>query len=195
MRLSMRVWDLPIRLFHAAVTLLLIAAVVTARTHHLRWHIRIGETLLVLLVWRIVWGFVGSDTARFRAFLGPPLARLSRNQPDDGFGHAQAGGWWVLVMLALIATQLLSGLLLRRLGPRPHAIAAWLLLAAIVLHLLMLVIAAIRTGENPLRLMLSGKKRLPAALRSPRMAGNSLAALVLLCAAGGVILVLNELSR
>jgi cytochrome b len=180
MRLSMRVWDLPIRLFHAAVTLLLIAAVVTARTHHLRWHIRIGETLLVLLVWRIVWGFVGSDTARFRAFLGPPLARLSRNQPDDGFG---------------LATQLLSGLLLRRLGPRPHAIAAWLLLAAIVLHLLMLVIAAIRTGENPLRLMLSGKKRLPAALRSPRMAGNSLAALVLLCAAGGVILVLNELSR
>ena len=195
MRLSMRVWDLPVRLFHAAVTLLLIAGVATWRTHHMRWHVRIGEVLLILVVWRIIWGFVGSDTARFRGFLMAPLARLGRRQPDDGFGHAQAGGWLVLVMLALIAAQVLTGLLAGRLGPRPHLVIAWLVLAGVVLHLVILGIGAARAGENPGRLMISGKKRMPAAMRAPRMAGDGLAALVLLCAAGGVILVLNGLGR
>ncbi len=190
MRLSMRVWDLPVRLFHAAVTLLLIAELLTWRTHHMRWHILLGDALLVLLLWRLVWFFVGSETARWPAFLIAPLAGLTPRKPDDSFGHAAAGGGSILVMLALLAVQIGSGL-----GhtARLHAITAWLLLAAIALHLLCVAIASTRGAESPLRLMLSGKKRMPAAQRAPRMAGSGLAALVLLCAAGAVLLVLRGL--
>jgi cytochrome b len=190
MRLSMRVWDLPVRLFHAAVTLLLIVAVLTWRTHHMRWHILTGDALLVLLLWRIVWFVVGSETARWPAFLVAPLAGLGPRKPDDSFGHGAAGGWWILVMLALLALQIGSGLIH---ATRLHAIAAWLLLAAIALHLLFVAIAATRGAASPLRLMLTGKKRMPAARRAPRMAGPGLAALVLLCAAGAVLLVLRGL--
>jgi cytochrome b len=57
---------------------------------------------------RIVWGFVGSDTARFARFLASPhaatrhLARLFRREPDVQVGHNPAGGWMVLLLLALL---------------------------------------------------------------------------------------------
>jgi cytochrome b len=190
MRLSMRVWDLPVRLFHAAVTLLLIVAVATWRTHHMRWHMLTGDALLVLLLWRVVWGFVGSDTARWPALMVAPLAGLGRRGADDSFGHGTAGGWWVLVMLALLALQIGTGLAH---AARLHAVAAWLLLGAIVVHLALVAVAARRGAESPLRLMISGKKRMPAAQLAPKLAGSGFAALVLLCAAGAVVLVLRGL--
>jgi cytochrome b len=190
MRLSMRVWDLPIRVFHGAVTLLLIVAVATWRSHHMRWHILTGDALLVLLLWRLAWGFVGSDTARWPAFLVAPLAGLGKRGADDSYGHGTAGGWWVLVMLVLLAVQIGTGLAR---AARLHAAAGWLLLAAILVHLVVVALAVQRGAESPLRLMLSGKKRMPAAQRAPKMAGDGFAALVLLCAAGAVVLVLRGL--
>ncbi len=81
------------------------------------WHVWIGYTILTLLLFRIVWGLIGSDTARFVRFLRSPLAALApsgatsrRREPDREIGHNAAGGWMVLVMLALIGVQAGTGL-------------------------------------------------------------------------------------
>ena len=218
MRLSMRVWDLPVRLFHWIVTLLLIGSFLTMYTRHFGWHILIGETLLSLVLWRVVWGFVGSDTARFARFLRSPAAAfahlrgIGRREVDNGIGHTAAGGWWVLVMLTLLFTQTLTGLFGsedgKHGGPLFHLLPAkvaavlghlhganfLLLMFAIGIHLLAVGAYAGLKGQNLLRPMISGKKRLPANMRAPRMATTGLAGLVLLCAAAVVALVINGLT-
>ena len=72
--------------------------------------------MLTLVLFRIGWGFVGSDTARFGRFLRSPVAALRhlrhfrRPAPDREIGHNAAGGWMVLVLLALLLAQPLTGL-------------------------------------------------------------------------------------
>jgi cytochrome b len=219
MRLSMRVWDLPVRSFHWIMTVLLVVSYVTQLTHHYTYHILSGETLLALLVWRIVWGFVGSDTARFAMFLRSPaeavrhLAGMRRREPDDQIGHNAAGGWWVVLMLALVGVQIVSGLLGSDDGEHGgplfhllskawagrmaavHAVNFYLLLGAVVVHVLVIGAYALFKGQNLLRPMWTGKKRLDAAVRAPRMASAELAALVLACSAGLVVLVLRALDH
>ena len=62
-----------------------------------------------MLLFRLIWGFIGSDTARFSHFLKSPLAalrhllHLARREPDTEAGHNAAGGWMVIVLLALLA--------------------------------------------------------------------------------------------
>lgn len=71
------VWDLPVRLFHWSVVVLVVAAYVTIRLNWMDWHVRIGETLLALVLFRLLWGCFGSETARFRSFWRRPLPRCS----------------------------------------------------------------------------------------------------------------------
>src|SRR5207253_5105267 len=59
------VWDIPIRLFHWLVAVLVAAAYATWRFNWMEWHSRVGSLLLALLIFRLVWGVFGSDTARF----------------------------------------------------------------------------------------------------------------------------------
>ena len=74
-------------------------------------HFLSGYSIIALLLFRVAWGFVGSETARFSHFLKSPLAalrhlaRLHRREPDTEIGHNAAGGWMVLVMLVLLAVQ------------------------------------------------------------------------------------------
>src|ERR1700741_2387956 len=67
-----RVWDLPIRLFHWSIVLLMGISWFSADQGYMRLHLASGLTLLALLLFRIGWGLVGSPTARFRDFLHPP---------------------------------------------------------------------------------------------------------------------------
>ena len=209
-RLSIRVWDLPIRLFHWAVVVLLIVCWISEREFWMRIHFLAGYALLCLLLFRLAWGFVGSDTARFGRFLTGPdrvlahLARLRRREADTELGHNAAGGWMVLVLLVLLAVETLSGLFARdddiSEGPLAHLLpgrgtdaslsthaACWdLILAAVALHLLAILGYRVLKGQNLLRPMITGKKRLPAATRQPRMADPLLALVIL---AGAVALV------
>ena len=79
-------------------------------------HFLSGYSIIALLLFRLAWGFVGSETARFSHFLKSPLAalrhlaHLHRREPDTAIGHNAAGGWMVLVMLALLAVQVATGL-------------------------------------------------------------------------------------
>jgi cytochrome b len=109
------VWDVPTRLFHWSVVLLIAAAYATARLNAMLWHSRIGYALLALLVFRLLWGMFGGETARFSNFLSWPTSALRhlrhalKRGADAWVGHNPAGGWMVLLLLMLMLGQTLSG--------------------------------------------------------------------------------------
>jgi cytochrome b len=103
-----RIWDAPIRLFHWALVILVGCAWLTQEFGRMELHFLCGYSILTLLLFRLAWGFAGSDTARFSRFLKSPfaalrhLANLHRREPDTEIGHNAAGGWMVLLMLGLL---------------------------------------------------------------------------------------------
>jgi cytochrome b len=216
LRLSMRVWDAPTRLFHWAIVLLVAVSYFSikyasgANIERLtNLHKLSGYAMLSLLLFRVAWGFVGSETARFGQFLRSPLAGLrhlrhfARREPDDQVGHNAAGGWMVLALLAALAVQAVTGLFTfddvpeGPLGGRvSEATAYWLtgihranfnvILALIGLHVLVVAGYAVVKRHNLVWPMITGRKRLPGATRQPRMASPVLA-LLLVVLAGCVV--------
>ena len=69
---SYRIWDIPTRLFHWALVTLCLSMIVTGELDWLRVHMLIGPSILALILFRIVWGFVGSTTSRFSFFVKGP---------------------------------------------------------------------------------------------------------------------------
>ncbi len=114
-----RVWDLPTRLFHWVLALTLVGSVVTAKIggNAMAWHLRLGLLVLALLLFRIVWGFVGGRWSRFSTFVYPPrhLAAYLRGKhaPDAHFdvGHSPLGALSVFALLALLIVQVSTGLI------------------------------------------------------------------------------------
>jgi cytochrome b len=211
------VWDLPTRAFHWLTVALVAGAYVTWRFNWMDWHAWCGDALLALLLFRLVWGFVGSDTARFARFLASPraathhIARLFTREPDTQVGHNPAGGWMVLLLLALLFGQTLTGIVdnndVADAGPltdiMPPAVAntidalhTWLweaLLAAVALHLVAIATYAAAKRHNLLRPMLTGRKRLPARATPPRRASLALAFSILCGSAAVAALLANFL--
>jgi cytochrome b len=203
-----KVWDLPVRLFHWLLVVLIAAAWVTQEYSLMDWHMRVGWAILTLLLFRVVWGFVGSDTARFTRFLRSPaaalrhLAHLRRREPDREIGHNAAGGWMVLVMLTLIGVQGGTGLFANNdgdaEGPLMHLVdkdrSDWLshihslnfklIEGVIVLHILAIVAYAVLKRQNLVRPMVTGTKTLPADAAAPRLVSPVWALVVLVAAAG-----------
>ena len=214
-----KVWDLPVRLFHWVLVALILGAWVTQYLSRMNLHVWIGEWILTLLLFRIVWGFVGSDTARFSRFLRSPLAalrhlaHLGRREPDREIGHNAAGGWMVLVMLALIGIQVATGLCANDLddggdteGPLMHLVGKdrsdWLthihnlnftaIEAVIVLHVLAIVVYAVVKRHNLVRPMVTGTKVMPADTVAPRLVNPVWALVVLAMAFGAVVWVVKR---
>ena len=212
--LSMRVWDGATRLFHWLAVLLFVLSYVSITLavgkdalFWMRIHITSGETMLALLVFRLIWGVVGSDTSRFARFVVSPLRALThlrhiaRREPDTQIGHNAAGGWMVVFLLALLAAQVVTGLcanddgstegpLAKYIGKaasdavaNAHGIIFNALAAAIVLHIVAIITYWLLKRHNLVRPMITGRKRLPAATRVPRMASPLLAAVTLLVSA------------
>lgn len=217
LKLPMRVWDAPIRLFHWAVVVLVVVSFITAQLGWMRVHLVSGYVMLTALLFRLVWGFAGSETARFRAFLVSPvegvrhLSTIGRREPDTEIGHNAAGGWMVLLMLLLLYLQVATGLganddhgtegpLAKYLGKQlsnrvseVHSFNFWLIVTAIAVHLLAIAAYAWFKGQNLLRPMITGKKRLPGAMRAPRMAPPLRALTVFLGAAAITALIATRL--
>ena len=204
---SIAVWDLPIRLFHWLTVALVAAAYVTWRLNWMVWHARAGYALLTLLLFRLAWGFFGAETARFRGFLASPakaarhLKEVLRNAPEPAVGHNPAGGWMVLLMLALLLGQTLTGLYvdndIANEGPWTELVPAFIanaieslhddvlwdaLVAAIALHGFAIVVYASK-GQNLTSPMITGRMIAPHRTRPPRMASLPRAALLLACSA------------
>jgi cytochrome b len=205
-----KVWDLPVRLFHWALVVLILAAWCTQEFNYMDWHVWTGYTILTLLLFRIAWGVFGSDTARFSRFLRSPAAAiqhlrgLRRREPDREIGHNAAGGWMVLLMLALIGVQAGTGLFANDDGDTEgplmhfvskdesnflshiHSLNFNLIEAAIVLHILAIILYAVLKRQDLVRPMLTGTKPMPADATAPRLVNPVWAALTLAVAAGVV---------
>jgi cytochrome b len=115
---AIKVWDWPVRLFHWAIVLLLVVQLVTGKIggNLMPWHVYSGYAVLVLVIFRILWGFVGSTHARFASFLAGPAAtlrfarRLFSRQAVPQVGHNPLGGWMVVVLVLSLAVQTITGL-------------------------------------------------------------------------------------
>ncbi len=108
------IWDLPTRLFHWSLVLLVLVQFGSAKWgwFDMQWHFYGGYATLTLLLFRLAWGWVGSESARFAYFLRGPSAVLSefRGTRQLGRTHGAVGGWSVVLMLLLLSLVALSGL-------------------------------------------------------------------------------------
>lgn len=112
------VWDLPTRLFHWLIVASLLAQYATVEwlDNKVQWHFYIGYFTLFLVAFRVLWGFVGTQHARFSNFVTGPkkvfsyMKTLFNRQSEPAIGHNPLGGWFVIVMLVLLAIQAISGL-------------------------------------------------------------------------------------
>ena len=106
------IWDLPTRLFHWMLAGLVGFSWWTAETHRDDLHIWSGMAILTLLIFRILWGFVGSSTARFANFVRGPRAVFGYLRGDwKGVGHNPLGAISVVALLGLLMVQVGLGLI------------------------------------------------------------------------------------
>jgi cytochrome b len=113
------VWDLPVRMTHWLLVIAVLGCYVTSQlaTKSYNWHKYCGYTILVLVSFRIVWGFVGTRYARFAQFMRSPrrafqyLGSLGSDAGCNSYvGHNPMGGWSIIAMLALLMAQAATGL-------------------------------------------------------------------------------------
>jgi cytochrome b len=197
------VWDFPTRLFHWLTAALIAVAYITYLLGWMNWHAVAGDAALTLIAFRLLWGFFGSQTARFARFVAAPRAALAhlrqifRREPDRQVGHNAAGGWMVLLLLALVLGEALSGIYVQNdvanQGPlseitparianaitASHRIFWDALLGAILLHILAIIVYAAAKGQDLVRPMVTGRKILPPGVAQPPVAGTSRAAFLL----------------
>jgi cytochrome b len=204
------IWDLPIRLFHWAIVAAIAASWWTSEQEDSETHALIGYTVIALLLFRFAWGFVGSETARFGSFVRPPSEALEHirhllrpGKLDRHVGHNALGGYSVLLLLASLSVQVVTGLFLYDDEYFWAPLNAWvsedmadlledvheanfnLLLVLIGLHVAAILFYGFVKGLDLVRPMLSGRAELPAG-SAPQLAPLWLAAVL---AAGAGLLV------
>lgn len=112
-RLTLRIWDLPTRLFHWALVICIVGAFVSVKLGglYMDWHTRFGCTALGLILFRILWGFIGPRYARFAQFVRGPRAIVNYLKGAAApAGHNPLGALSVLALLLVIGFQAVSGL-------------------------------------------------------------------------------------
>lgn len=165
-----RVWDFPVRIFHWALAASFAGAYLLAESE--RWravHVTLGYTVLGLLAFRLVWGFVGTHHARFKSFAYSPLAALRylrdelAGRGQRHLGHNPAGSWAVYGLLLLgIATGVTGFLTFNEIGgdrfEEAHEVFANAWLALVALHVLGVIFSSVVQRENLVRAMFTGYK-------------------------------------
>lgn len=182
------IWDLAVRICHWSFVLLIPAMWWTAENHEMGWHMRLGIVLLALLVFRVLWGFFGSSTARFSRFVRGPGAVIAyfRNlsQPHEPvIGHNPAGGWSVMALLGAMILQVVLGLFSGdpfdgATGPLNELVGVTaadtmtelhetffnVLIALVALHVAAIAFYLVVKRDNLVRPMVTGKRSVPAGL-------------------------------
>jgi cytochrome b len=200
-----KVWDASTRLFHWSLVVLIAGAWWTAENDMLEWHLQIGLAVLALLVFRLVWGLIGSSTARFTDFVRGPRAigDYLRGRSPYRIGHNPIGALSVIALLLLVAAVTATGLISEdedgiAPGPLAHAVSPVVSDAAYELHelgfdallvLVVLHVAAIAfywlvKRDNLLAPMLSGSREAPEGIEPMRPAPAWRAGLAIVLAAG-----------
>lgn len=115
-RVRAKLWDGPTRIVHWALVILMGFAWWCVKANQTEWHLWAGYGILGLIVFRLIWGFAGSASARFVTFVKGPAATLayaktlSKRSAVDAAGHNPLGGWSVVAILAAILGQVVTGL-------------------------------------------------------------------------------------
>jgi cytochrome b len=174
-----RVWDLPTRVFHWSLAASIVGLIATGYVGGaaMYWHARLGYMVLTLLLFRIVWGFVGGRWSRFGSFLYSPrrVIRYLRGEEKGGLGHNPIGALSVFAMLAGLIAQVGTGLVsddqisftgpLNRFVTEAQGLAAtwyhkqigqWMLVALIVLHIAAIAFYLVRKHQNLIQPMIDG---------------------------------------
>ncbi|RMF17565.1 MAG: cytochrome B [Gammaproteobacteria bacterium] len=185
-KMQVKVWDVPTRLYHWAFAGVVIAQFVTAQLggDAMFWHVRLGYAALALVLFRIYWGLVGSESARFSHFLAGPSATLAymrdlaRRHPPAVASHNPMGGWAVIALLLAVGTQAtlglfsnddifiegpLYGLISKDLSDSLtgwHGVGAKVIVALVGLHLLAIAVHQTVFREQLVPAMLHGNKPL-----------------------------------
>jgi len=199
-----KVWDIGTRLFHWILMVLVSLSAYSAFQDkfgiYADMHLWAGLGILTLVGWRIVWGFVGSETSRFSHFVRNPVATCVyakgafKKAPYRWIGHNPLGGWSVVLMLFLLVVQASLGLFATDgmifSGPfsdtikgslagditELHEITGFTLFGVIGLHVLVIFLVKIRRGTNLVLPMITGYRKNAASeavqpvLRSPLLA-------------------------
>jgi cytochrome b len=164
------VWDLPLRIFHWLLAITFTGAFLTAESE--RWrdiHVMLGYTMLALIAFRVVWGFIGPRHARFASFLYGParvsayLRSLASGRPTHYTGHNPAGSWAIYALLASGAAAGVTGLALyNEIGGRWvehwHEFIANSMLAIVAVHIVGVAAGSLLHRENLVRAMFTGYK-------------------------------------
>lgn len=179
-----RVWDLPTRLFHWLLLLCVVISFVTGNIggNAMRYHMLSGYCILALLIFRLIWGFAGSRTSRFAAFVKGPasvlayMAAVFKENAPRSLGHNPLGGWSVVAMLADLLVQVGTGLFasddILTEGPLYgwvsrdtanfltgiHLANRFVLIALIAVHIFAVMFYLFVKRENLIRPMITGVK-------------------------------------
>lgn len=159
---EIRVWDLPLRLFHWSLVLAISVALLSAEEDSIlnRWHVMAGWIAAILVAFRVAWGFIGGEQSRFAHFVRPAavtrhVRNLVRGRAEPTVGHNALGALSVLALLSLIAITVWTGATLRG---ELHEVLGWTLSALVAVHVLAVVAMSRMTRENLVRAMITGKK-------------------------------------
>lgn len=183
---EIKVWDLPVRLFHWTLVLGFATAFISGEVDASDIHVLVGYALCVLLAGRVYWGFKGNEYARFRSFIFPVSETLDyvrsmrTGHPKHYFGHNPAGALMVFALLGLVTLIIATGLVTLSVidfeGPllflansvsdeisytfrHCHQLLPVAGLALVSLHILGVIAGSIQHKENLVRAMLTGKKK------------------------------------
>jgi hypothetical protein len=182
MKKIIRVWDLPIRLFHWLLVICIVGSFISVNLggNAIEWHAYFGYSVLTLLIFRIIWGFIGSTHARFSSFLpskASVLNYLSGNYPRV-LGHNPLGALSVFALLFVLCVQVFTGLFvddeIAFQGPLAKYVPGWvvsflseihegnqvLIYTFISIHIAAIFYYRKFKGEDLIRPMLSGDKEI-----------------------------------
>ena len=188
---TVRIWDLPTRLFHWLLAACVIGLVITGNVGGtaMVWHFRLGYAVLTLLLFRLLWGFVGGHWSRWRQLMLSPAQLMAhlRGRLSPSIGHNPLGSWSVVWMLLWLLVQASTGLLsddeIANAGPLTplvsaatvSAATAWhkglgkgVLILLVSVHVLAIVWYQLRKGQALVPAMLHGDKSLPQAAAASR---------------------------
>jgi cytochrome b len=168
---TIRVWDLPLRLLHWTLAVAVLIAYFSANVFDTVHEIA-GYAALALVVMRVAWGFAGTRHSQFRNSVRSPrvvlrfLGQIARRQPGRYLGLNPAGAAMAIVLLVLVAVSTISGWIQiteRFFGvdwvEMVHTVSSHAVLILVVVHILGVVAMCALQRENLVRAMITGKKR------------------------------------
>jgi len=201
----LRVWDLPVRLFHWLLIPLIAFSWWSAEEGHMDWHRLSGYAVLTLVLFRVLWGLFGSETARFSKFLRGPksIGDYLSGKYQAFVGHNPMGAWSVLAMILLLVAQTALGLFAvdvdgiesgplavfvsfdqGRVAAEIHHLTFNIMLALIGMHIAVILFYAVFKRNNLVGPMLTGRKRVAEVIAAPKLGSIWLALFFLILAAG-----------